>query len=174
MTRSLLLAVLTYAALLVDASGVVASSSSHFTPRLLPLMVIAALVLIDSWRAIVWAAVAGLLADALAPGPLGVEMLCATAIAWTIRRMTRLAPGEAAWLIALAGTPALFLEQTSATLLRAFLEQRPVALAEAVGTAGQIAVSGMAVLLGIIVLYRTLTRLNPRHLLFRVTTSAIR
>jgi rod shape-determining protein MreD len=84
--KHVVLAVLTYAALVLQ----VARSRYEFlgaaSPDYLLIVAAAALVVARGWPAIVWAALAGLLSDCLTPDRLGPCMLAATATAFVFER----------------------------------------------------------------------------------------
>lgn len=58
-------------------------------PHFLLLVMITAVLYFEHWTALVWAAVAGFLSDAVSPGPLGVEMACFLVAAFVMQHHFR-------------------------------------------------------------------------------------
>ncbi len=94
------LLILTYVALVLESSVRTEIAVKGIAPSFLLLVVFAAVLLIDGWPALIWAALAGLLSDCLQPGQLGIDMMCATVVAYVVQRAIRGRSTESTFAIA--------------------------------------------------------------------------
>jgi len=76
-----LLALLTYIAAALQASGHFQTFAGRGPIQLLPLAIVLAVFLHGDWRAVVWAGLIGLASDCLKPNGLGIDMLSAVLVA---------------------------------------------------------------------------------------------
>lgn len=86
--KNIAFALLTYVALVLQASVAPHISFEQAEPNFLMLVLVLALQVVDGWQAIVWAAVSGFLADCLMPEPLGTCMLTSTVAALLVQSST--------------------------------------------------------------------------------------
>jgi rod shape-determining protein MreD len=84
-----LLLIVTYLVAVLQASGHFRLHNDGGPVAFLPLVFVLAVFLFNDWRAVVWAAVMGLVSDCLKPGAVGIDMLCAVLVAGVALRLRR-------------------------------------------------------------------------------------
>ncbi|MFQ5731147.1 MAG: hypothetical protein ACE5KM_04230 [Planctomycetaceae bacterium] len=78
------LAMLTYAAAVVQAGSPLFVPDGETTLHVLPAVLVLSLFLWDGWQAVVWAGIVGLVSDGLRSTAIGSDMLCAVLLAGLI------------------------------------------------------------------------------------------
>ncbi len=160
--KSFWLIVLLYFAMVAQGSLASEIVIGTITPDFLLMVLVAAIVLLDGWPAIVWAAMIGLAADCLAPDQLGLGMVAATIAALTAQRLRGdRAVESAVWMtiamffIVLGITLGLTLVRVTVTNYR--IDWQAIALV-ASGTA----VYSTAIMFAIVIIWRTVKHLLPK------------
>jgi rod shape-determining protein MreD len=169
--RYVLLLGLIYVALVADATAGEALAVGGIRPAWLLLAATVALSTVGDGTALAWAALAGLLHDCLGAGGLGAGMLCATTVAWLVRRTTRLGPGESLWLVAAIGLPALVAMHLGTSILSALVDRQPIAFISVATRSLQTAALTGAIGLALRLALQIAARCLPRALRTSARTS---
>jgi len=129
----------------------------------LPLVVLLAAFEMSGSFAVLWAAMIGVISDALHPGPLGVDMLCAVLITGVILQVDRRYPDRSVVVNLLLAAGMAFLLQTASLGLRVVLQQQTVS-ADQLLTAGlRQTTAMMAVAAVCLLLWNAVRPLLPRR-----------
>lgn len=156
------LAILAYFAVVAQTVLGGAIEIGGYAPDFLLLVLVTAIVTLDGWQTILWAAILGLLGDCLTPERLGLGMITVTLTATLVQRVCRREEGWSLASIVVVSFITVFIAVLTVSSLRILLAGRVVdvswLLGDILGRAGY----STAVALGIAALWRAIRRLLPK------------
>ena len=154
------LMLLAYVALVVETSLADRLIAGGTQLSLLPLVVVAAVLTIDGWPGVAFAAMVGLLADCLSSGPLGVEMFCAVWVALAIQQVRRERAPKSALVLTGLSFFAVFAIAFSSAVLRHVFAGQAVVFAEAIPAVTWVAAVSALVCFATVLTWRSVNRLT--------------
>jgi rod shape-determining protein MreD len=122
----LLLALITYAAFVAQSSLATEIRIAGASPDFLLLVIVVALVKLDDWKALAWAALAGLLIDTLATDHLGIGLVVATLTALVVQLVCRRESEWSLWSIIALSFVVVFTSSLVLSSIRICLASVPV------------------------------------------------